>query len=74
VERLAIIVTNFHGYFSQKLDELNSSRKVPIQWACLSTTLSVEVKSKILEMYELGKLKLLLISPELFENEEYHSF
>jgi hypothetical protein len=26
------------------------------------------VKSKILEMYELSKLKLLLISPELFEN------
>lgn len=40
-----------------------------MQWACLSTSLTLEVKSKILEMYELGKLKLLLITPELFENE-----
>lgn len=74
VDRLAIVVTNFHGHYSQKLEELNLKRKMPIQWACLSTSLTLEVKSKILEMYELGKLKLLLITPELFENEEYHAF
>lgn len=57
------MVTNFHGYYSQKLEELNLKRKVPMQWACLSTSLSLDIKSKILEMYELGKLKLLLVSP-----------
>lgn len=57
------MVTNFHGYYSQKLEELNLKRKVPMQWACLSTSLSLDIKSKILEMYELSKLKLLLVSP-----------
>lgn len=34
-----------------------------MQWACLSSSLPLDIKSKILEMYELGKLKLLLVTP-----------
>ena len=47
---------------------MNSQRKDCIRWASLSSSLTIETKSKILELYELHKLNLLLLTPELFEN------
>ena len=73
-KKLLIVVTEFHEYYSEKLEEINSKRKDTIKWASLSSSLTVETKSKILELYELQKLELLLLSPELFENEKYQSF
>ena len=73
-DKLVIVVTDYHQHFSEALEEINSQRRNPIRWAALSSTLNIETKSKILELYELRKLKLLLLTPELFEKEKYQHF
>lgn len=72
--KLAIVVTEHHQYFSQRLEQANRNRKQPIKWASLSSAFTIETKSKILELYELRKLNLLLLTPQLFQNEKYQQF
>lgn len=45
--RLVIVVCEFHEYYSERLEEINQ-RKDPIKWAALSSSLTLETKSKIL--------------------------
>lgn len=49
-------------------------RLAKLKWGFLSANQDAEDKVRVLELYELKKLKLLFITPSLFKCEEYHEF
>lgn len=66
IDTTAIIVTEYPLYYLQKMENLNRLSK--LKWAFLNSSLDQEDKVKILEMYELKKLKLLFITPSMLKN------
>ena len=72
VENLAIVVTEYQTWWMDKMEQLD--RLSTLKWGFLNPNMSNEDKVKVLELYELKKLKLLFISPSLFKAEEYHQF
>jgi hypothetical protein len=49
-------------------------RLAKLRWGFLSANQEPDEKVRVLELYELKKLKLLFITPSLFKCEEYHEF
>jgi len=70
VEGTAIIITEYPSYWINTMQELG--RLTKLRWAVLSNNQEPEEKVQILELYELKKLKLLFVTPNLFKCEEYH--
>lgn len=72
IDTTAIIVTEYPIHYLAKMEQLNRLSK--LKWAFLNSSLDQDDKVKILEMYELKKLKLLFITPSMFKNETLIEF
>lgn len=72
IDGTAIIVTEYPTFWINKMEEMG--RLAKLKWGFLSANQDAEDKVRVLELYELKKLKLLFITPSLFKCEEYHEF
>ena len=72
IEGTAVVVTEYPTYWVNKMEEI--CRLAKLRWGCLSASQDSDDKVRVLELYELKKLKLLFITPTLFKCEEYHEF
>ena len=72
IEGTAIIVTEYPSYWVNRMEDMG--RLAKLRWGCLSSSQDSDEKVRVLELYELKKLKLLFITPTLFKCEEYHEF
>jgi hypothetical protein len=70
IEGTAIIVTEYPTFWISKMEEIGRLSK--LRWGFLSANQDADDKVRVLELYELKKLKLLFITPSLFKCEEYH--
>ena len=72
IEGTAVIVTEYPTFWITRMEEIG--RLAKLRWGFLSANQEPEDKVRVLELYELKKLKLLFITPSLFKCEEYHEF
>jgi superfamily II DNA helicase RecQ len=50
------------------------ARLYKVKWAFLNSELSKDDKIKVLELYEINKIKLFFINPSVFKSEQYLDF
>ena len=65
-------MTEYPTFWISKMEEIGRLSK--LRWGFLSANQDADDKVRVLELYELKKLKLLFITPSLFKCEEYHEF
>ena len=72
VEGAAIILTNYPQQWIRIMEDL--CRLAKLKWGVLMTQQEPEAKVRVLELFELRKLKLLFVTPSLLACEDYHRF
>ena len=72
VEGSAIILTHYPEQWIRTMEDL--CRLSKLKWGILMAKQEPEAKVRVLELFELRKLKLLFLTPSLLACEDYHRF
>ena len=66
ISNTAIVVTEYPLFWINKMEQIG--RLTKLKWGILTPNLPSEDKVKVLELYELKKLKILFLTPSLFKH------
>ena len=69
VENTVLVVAEYQDQWLEKMQEM--ARLYKIKWGFINLSQTKEDKIKVLELYEMRKIKLLFVSPSIFKHEGY---